>query len=129
MSLTDIELGLLRQEAEVWQSDVCDIYRMTVTEDNYGGHGESAEVVIASGVSCSVDPGAAHAQTITMLGLQRPDTLFIIYLPADQDVKVGDHIIVTSKSNMHVRVQALMAPQTDEVERMVITSNLAEHNP
>ena len=127
MSLTIPELALLRQEAEVWQSDLCDIYRVTVTEDNYGGRGESAEVKIASGVSCMVDPGAAHAQTLTMLGLQRPDTLFIVYLPADQDVEVSDHLIITTRGGQHLRVQAVMAPQTDEVERMVIASSLADH--
>lgn len=127
MSLTPPELELLQQEAEVWQSDLCDIYRMTSTDDGFGGIGEE-EDVIATGVTCMVDPGSAHVQTITMIGFQRPDTLFIVYLPAEQDIIVSDHIVVTTMENLHLRVQAVMAPETDEIERMVIANNLAEHN-
>ena len=128
MSLTPSELELLQQEAEVWQSDFCDIYRMTFTDDEFGGSGETAETVIAQGVTCMVDPGSAHVQTITMIGFQRPDTLFIVYLPAEQDIVVSDHIVVTTMEDLHLRVQAVMAPETDEIERMVIANNLAEHN-
>lgn len=128
MSLTTEELSLLRNEAEDWRPDLCDIYRTTLTNDPYGGHGTSAESQVATGVSCTVETGAGHEQTIQLLGFERPSTLFLIFLPADQDIRVGDHIIVTTKGNQHMEVSAVMAPETHEIERMVVATSLAEHH-
>jgi hypothetical protein len=128
MSLTSEELGLLRSEAVVWQPEVCDIYRVTETEDEFGGSGESGEEVIAANIPCSVEPGAGHAQVVLMLGLERPSTTFIVYLPAGVDVQVDDHLIITTKGNEHMRVTAVMAPETHEIERMVICNSLGEHH-
>jgi hypothetical protein len=128
MSLSTEELTLLRSEAVVWQPEVCDIYRLTTTEDEFGGSGAQTETVIAASIPCSVEPGAGHSQMIQMLGLERPDTTFIVYLPAGVDVDVNDHLIVTTKGNEHMRVTAVMAPETHEIERMVICNSLGEHH-
>lgn len=127
MSLTTEELFLLQKEAVVWQPEVCDVYRITFTDDDFGGS-EETETVIATNIPCSVETGAAHDQTIQMLGLERPSTAFIVYLPAGTDVKVDDHLIVTTKGNVHMRITAVMAPETHEVERMVIADSLGVHS-
>lgn len=53
--------------------------------------------------------------------------VFIITLPALTDVHVGDHIVLTSSSdhpNMHLEVQAEMAPESFEIERNVIATEI-----
>jgi hypothetical protein len=128
MSLTTEELFLLQKEAVVWQPEVCDIYRLVSEDDDFGGSGDETEEVIATNIPCSVETGAGHEQTIQMLGLERPNTTFIVYVPAGTDVQVDDHLIITTKGNEHMRVTAVMAPETHEVERMLIANSLGEHH-
>lgn len=128
MSLTIEELGLLQQEAVVWQPEMCDIYRLTEVDDDFGGSGDETEELIASDVPCSLETGAGHVQLIEMLGLERPSTTFIVYLPAGTDVAVDDHLIIKTKGDEHMRVTAVMAPETHEVERMTICNSLGEHH-
>ena len=128
MSLTTEELFLLQKEATVWQPEVCDIYRLTTTEDDFGGSGAEIETVIATNIPCTVETGAGHEQTIQMFGLERPGTAFIVYVPSGTDVEVDDHLIVKTKGNEHMRVTAVMAPETHEVERMLIANSLGEHH-
>jgi len=128
MSITEYELSLLRDEAEVWYDDVCDIYRITSTDDPYGGEGVVSETPIATGVGCALESGAAHEQERALIAKIQGVQLFTVALPAETDIEVGDHIIVTSKSNLHLRVQAVLAPESIEIERHVIGSTQGEHN-
>jgi len=127
MSLTAEELGLLQEEAVVWMPDRCDIYRTTTVDDPYGGSG-GTEAMVHDSISCTVETGAGHEQTIQMFSAERAATSFIVYVPSGTDVRVGDHLIIWSKGNEHMRVTAVMAPETHEVERMLIATSLGEHH-
>ena len=128
MSLTTEELSLLQDEAQVWMPELCDVYRFTAADDEYGGHGDETESLVLTNIPCTVETGAGHEQTIQMFSAERAATAFIVYVPAGTDIKVGDHLIVTTKGNEHMRVTAVMAPETHEVERMLIATSLGEHH-
>lgn len=128
MSLTTEELGLLQDEAETWMPDRCDVYRTTPVDDPYGGYGDETETMVLDSVPCTVETGAGHEQTIQMFSAERAATAFIVYVPSGTDVHVGDHLIVWTKGNEHMRVTAVMAPETHEVERMLIATSLGEHH-
>lgn len=121
MPLTTDELALLRLEAQTWMEDTCSIYRETPAEDVYGGVSVS-EALLTSGVPCMVQSGASHEQVTQLVGLVRGTHLFTITLPAETDVRVGDNLVLTSQSNLKLRVQALLRPETREIMRQVIAS-------
>ena len=128
MSLTADELGLLQDEAVVWMPDRCDTFRYTSSDDAFGGRGDETEEPVLTDVPCSVETGAGHEQILASLGIERQTSVYLVALPADTDVRVRDHIVVTTKGNLHLMVQAVMAPETEEIERRVVANSAAEHN-
>lgn len=132
MDLTSEELGLLREEAQIWYPDLCDLYRGSGTAggDDYGGYDPDPSEpgdLVATGVKCMVESGAGHVQILQLISAERNFQVFRVSLPADFDVRVGDHLIVTTKANQHLRVQAVLAPESYEVDRMVVANELAPH--
>lgn len=126
MPLTEPELELLRWEAENWQTELCDIFRVATVDDVYGGSSET-ETVIAFAVSAMIQSGAAQEQ-LQFLGTRLENLqIFTVFLPAGTDVRVTDHLIVTTKGGIHLVVEAVMAPETDEIERRVIATREGSH--
>jgi len=126
--LTAVELAGLRDTSEKWFTDTCDVYRITKVDDPYGGESEDEEPVSGlSGIRCMLESGAAHEQTRAIMDKITGTQIFTVTLPALTDVQVGDHLIITSQGNMHLRVQAVLNPESYEVERRVIGSEEGEH--
>lgn len=133
MDLTSEELSLLRQEAQVWYPDLCSLYRGTPTSggDPYGGYDpeptEPGDLVLAA-IPCLVESGSGHEQILNLFGGGAVNyQIFIIHVPPTVDVRVDDHLIITSKDNQHLRVQAVLAPESYEIDRMVVGNELAPH--
>lgn len=126
-SLTSEELGLLRQESQIWYPDLCDIYRLTPVDDDYGGSQDLQEDLYATNVKCMVEAGSAHEQIIALIGALAIRGEFVITLPAETDVVVTDHLVITTKGNLHLRVQALLSPESFEIDRYVVANRLGEH--
>jgi hypothetical protein len=127
-TLTDVEVASLRETTERWFTDKCDIYRIAVGDDPYGGEDETESLVSgATGVECMLESGAAHEQTRAVYGKIVGVQLFTVTLPALTDVRVGDHLLITTQGNLHLRVQAVMDPESWELERRVIGSEEGEH--
>lgn len=127
MGLAPGEAEILGSDLEEWFEDTCDILRITTSEDDFGGWGES-ETPLASGVRCFLEPGAAHSQVQVLMGKLEGVQIFLVSLPRLTDVQVRDHLVVTSQGDMHLRVQAVLAPESLEFERQVIASTEGEHN-
>ena len=133
MDLTSTELQLLRQEAQVWYPDLCDIYRGTVSTpggDDYGGWEDNVEEpsdLVYTDLKCMVESGSGHEQILNLLAEARNYQIFRVHLSPDVDVRVGDHLIITSKGAQHLRVQAVLAPESYEIDRIVIANELATH--
>lgn len=123
-SLTSEELSLLRKEAQIWYVDLCDVLRFTAADDAYGGRGDSTPDPVATGVKCSVESGAGHEQTVALIGALQTEAEYIITLPAELDIRVDDQLVITTKGNLTLRVQAVLAPESNEIDRMVIANKL-----
>ena len=125
MSLTARELSLLQEEATVWQPERANVYRATSSDDGFGGSGDTTpDDLVLSNVPVRVETGAGHVQMVVGFGFERPMETTILYFPATTDVRVGDHVTITTKGNAHVRITAVMEPETEEVERMAIGTSL-----
>lgn len=126
-TITQEELVELRNETELWFTDLCDIYRISLVDDNYGGQTET-ETVLSSGIKCMLESGTAHEQMRAVYSKLVDVQLFTVTLPAETDIQVTDHIVVTSQNNLHLRVQAVLSPESWEVEKRVVGSQQGEHN-
>lgn len=127
MPVTTTELESLRAEVQTWYTDACDIYRRTFSEDSYGGADEATETVLASDVPCFLESTPGREQVLPLSAALREEHIFIVYLPATQDVRVTDHLIITSQGNLHLRVQAVLNPETLDIEKIIAASTLGEH--
>lgn len=121
MPLTTDEITLLRQEVNSWLTDVCDLYRETLTDDSYGGQ-ETVEALVQGGIACKVQSGVVHEQTVPEIAALRNVHIFTVTLPATTDVRLQDNLVITSMDNLKVRVQAVLAPETNELGRRVIAT-------
>lgn len=124
MPVSDNELTLLRDDLEEWFTDTCDIFRVVGTDDVYGGHTRThGPTALYSGVPCMVESGAAQDQERLFAGAIAEVQVFTVNLPADTDVFVGDHLVVhahDSTDDIHVKVHAVLSPETIEIERRVV---------
>src|SRR5687768_1673052 len=121
------ELTGLRTETKKWYEDTMSIYAATETDDVYGGSGIS-EALLSSEIPCLVESGAAHEQVRVMMAHLQNVQLFMVTCPAETQVSVGNHLVITSRGNLHLRVQAVMAPESLEIERQVVASEEGEHH-
>jgi hypothetical protein len=96
-------------------------------DDPYGGTEDDVSVVVAEDVPCMLEPGAAHAQLLPLIGHVRPDELFLIYIPPEQEVLVDDEVTITSRDNIRLRISAVLAPETLDVEKVVVGNQLGAH--
>lgn len=125
-TITTEEMGLLREEANLWMPDWCDIYRVTTGDDDYGGSTEE-ETVLTEMLPCSIESGAAQEQVTLLVGQQVGTQIFTVTLPADTDIRVTDHLVIRSQNDLHLRIQAVMDPESWDVEVRVIGSEEGEH--
>ncbi len=121
MPLTTSEIAALRREVNSWLVDTCDLYRETRSTDAYGGETET-EALVQAGISCSVQSGVAHEQVVANIGALRAEHIYTVTLPAEVDVRVQDNLVITSKANLKVRVQAVFRPETNELMRPVVAT-------
>jgi hypothetical protein len=121
MPLTTDEVTLLRQEVDSWLTDVCDLYRETLTDDAFGGQG-TVEALVTSGLACKLQSGVVHEQTVPEIAALRNVHVFTVSLPAETDVRLQDNLVITSKDNLKLRVQAVLSPETNELSRPVIAT-------
>lgn len=121
MPLTTDEIALLRQEVDTWLTDLCDLYRETLSTDAYGGQATS-ETLVTEGVACKVQSGVVHEQTVPELAALRNVHVFTVTLPAETDIRLQDNLVVTTMDDLKVRVQAVLAPETNELSRRVIAT-------
>ncbi len=126
MPVTEQEMLSLRTEVQTWYEDSVTIIRRTIAEDAFGGEDETAETMIATGVKCFVESSPGREQLTPFLANLAEEHLFIIYLPAEQDVKLGDFLVLTSQGSIELRVQAVLAPESLDIELMVAASTLGE---
>jgi len=128
MPVTPSELDLLREDVQTWYTDTCDQSRLTKVQDAYGGEDVSVETEIRADVPCFVETTPGRAQLEPLLAAIREEHIYILYLPPTIDVLVGDHFIITSRDNLHLRVEAVMSPETLDIELVVAASSLGEHH-
>ena len=123
MGLTASELAHLREETEAWFDSVCDIYHITDTDDVYGGHGGSYPGAPSlADIPCNVDSGIAHEQERSFIGRFEEVQLFTITFPAQTDVKMEDRLVIAlpGAQTLTCYIQAILAPESIEIERKVI---------
>ncbi len=124
MPVSDNELTQLREDLGEWFTDTCDIFHVSGTDDPYGGHTRGhGTTPTYEDVPCMVESGAAQDQERLFAGAIAEVQVFTVNLPADTDVLVGDHLVVhahDSTDDIHVKVHAVLSPETIEIERRVI---------
>lgn len=127
VTLTATELTDLQGAMAAWNPDTCSIYRKTpITDDSYGGHGNTTGYTLQqAGVSCTIESSPKNDQERSFLGLVGDSQAFFITLPADTNVLIDDRLTITTRSNMNVRVMAVIGPESWELERKVLTTRLA----
>lgn len=123
--LTSEELNSLRNSLVNWFPDTTTIYRKaTQAEDEYGGYGTtSARILLASSVPCDLDSSPKNDQERILAGSLITDAqTYFVTLPANRDVQVDDKLIITSRPGLNLRVLAVLAPESWELERRLITT-------
>lgn len=115
------ELTSLRTELTRWMPDVCTITRVNRADDPYGGE-EDTDTPFLAGVPCSIESGAGQEQLALILDRVRGVQIYTITFPALTDVRVNDKLIITSQGNLQLRVQAVMDPESWELDRRAIAS-------
>ena len=123
VDLTVREIQTLRKETEDWMPDLCSILREVADSDDvYGGRGSTTETTVATGVVCLVEPGAGHSQDEAYFAKIEGIQQWAVSVPAGTNVKVGDHLVISSRANLRVRVQAMQAPASYDLEIRLITT-------
>lgn len=74
-----------------------------------------------------LESGAGHEQILNLLGAERNFQIFRVHMSPEVDVRVNDHLIVSTQGALHLRVQAVMSPESYEVDRIVIGNELLTH--
>lgn len=123
--LTSDELASLRSSLVSWYPDVATIYRKALeSQDDYGGYGTtSPRVLLAQGVPCDIDSSPKNDQERILAGTLVGDTqIYFVTIPANRDIAIDDKIILTSRNGLSLRVLAVLAPESWELERRLITT-------
>jgi len=115
------ELTSVRSELTGWMPDVCTISRVNRADDEWGGQ-EDTDTPFLQGIRCSIESGAGQEQLEVILDRVRGVQIYTVTFPALTDVRVNDKLIITSQNNLELRVQAVMDPESWELERRAIAS-------
>jgi hypothetical protein len=101
--------------------ELATVTRPTLTDDAFGGQSE-ADTVINTNVPCNIYPaGEGDLEQLVAQKISATGVWTICFL-AGQDVKIGDLVTITSKGSFKLRVEAVLSPETYEVERRVLGS-------
>lgn len=117
--LTEQELADLRDDATVWMPERSIIYRLTRVDDAYGGEAET-EAEFSSDVPLAIESGAAQEQLEILGDAVIGSQIFTLTFPAGTDVRVTDHVAVLNHGGLDLTVQAVMDPESWEIERRAI---------
>ena len=96
----------------------CQIQRAAKASDGYGGFSETWATIATVNCNMAQPTAALMQQYAQKLGNQK---LFMVRLPANQDVKRDDQLIIASDT---LRVQAVLTPRTYETARRVLASEV-----
>lgn len=128
MPLVPEELELLRTDLVEWFTDTCDIYRVVGLDDVYGGRSSDHGIAIATDVPCKVESGAGQDQERLLAGQITEIQVFTVRVPVETDVEVDDHIVIKTPENLHLYVRAVMAPETIDIEKRLIATQIGQEN-
>lgn len=123
--LTSDELLSLRNSLSSWYPDSATIYRKSAeSQDDYGGYGTTApRVLLSQNIPCEIDSSPKNDQERILAGSLVSDTqMYFVTIPANREVIVDDQIILTSRNGLALRVLAVLAPESWELERRLITT-------
>jgi hypothetical protein len=115
------ELDLLRQETVGWFPDRCDTFGVVVTDDPYGGQG-SVKVPKLTDVPCMIDPSPVHSEERALIGVVAGVQIYSVTVPAETDVANNDRLTITTQNNLALRVQAVLAPESWDIETRLLCS-------
>jgi len=129
--LTAIELAQLRADTFSWADATCDIFRVTGSDDAYGGRGRAHLTdPTYTAIPCMLESGAGQEQERLTLGGITEVQMFTVSLPALTDVLVGDHLKVhKGLEDLHLHVRAVMGPESYELERKVVCTEVGRTAP
>lgn len=121
--LTPAEAASIEADVQAWYDQVCSITRITKTKDVMGGQSQ-VPAVIATGIKCDVQPGVQTLRTTEVIGEQIESRLtYTVSLPPGTDVKIHDHITITSVTpNRDLVVAAVLVPESWDFEQRVIAT-------
>ncbi len=124
--LTAVELADLRGAINSWNPDRATISRKGAdTNDDYGGYGNTgAYSTVASNIAVTLDSSPKNDQERTIYSLVGDTHAYFIMFPALTDVRIDDKVVITTQSNLTLRVTAVIAPESYELERRVLATTL-----
>lgn len=124
--LTNTELADLRGALTSWRPDTASVYRKPASSsDAYGGYGTtSAYVLQSSGNAVSIESSPSNEQERALQGIIGQVQVFYITFGYGADVRVDDKVTITSQGNIELRVRAVIAPESWELERRVAATRL-----
>jgi head-tail adaptor len=112
------DLAAMQATVKASLDQTCTIQRVTRSPDGYGGYTETWATLAS--VNCNVaQPTAALMQQYAQLiGNQKT---FVVRLPAGQDIKRNDQLIIGSDT---LRVQAVLSPRSYPTGVKVLVSEV-----
>ncbi len=114
--LNEGELEAMRETVEGSLPDTCTIKRKAVTDDGQGGQTE-AWSDLATGVACRLSPLSSQIDNEGEVEDRVATTKFrLVTLPASQDIKVEDRVIVGGQT---LEVRGLRDPRSWQLSRRV----------
>lgn len=123
---TVTELNDLRGALTSWRPDTASVYRKpSSSADAYGGYGTtSAYSLVSSGNQVNVDSSPSNEQERALEGIIGETQVFYVTFANGADVEVDDKVVLTSMDNIELRVRAVVAPESWELERRVAATRL-----
>lgn len=118
------ELTDLRTALNDWGPERVTISRKgSDSADDYGGYGNTgAYSTVASNVPATLESSPKNDQERTLYSLVGDTHAYFVALPALQDVQIDDKLVLTTQSNLTLRVTAVIAPESWELERRVLAT-------
>lgn len=114
--LTAAELAVLREVQEEAMPDTCTIQRRSLQSDGMGGYTESWSD-LATGVRCRIASARYRPEERAIAEQVRGKTLWMLTLPAGQDITARDRVIV---SGVAYEVVGLLTGGAWETARRVL---------
>lgn len=107
-----IEVARLQDNWDNWLSDTCEIWRDTLTQDEYGE--VETPVMIASNVPCGVGGTILPGVQQLIASRQAKVADAVISMPYITDIEVADIIHLTSQGGRQFEVLYVPAPSNFE---------------